>query len=109
MRAILKQLILLLLFTSSFSLYANNTIFVVGAGNADSFAGPSGDGRATFRYSTNTNNLVFYKPTGPGIVKTNVKLYWSELDTASGGIQGLYIATGLVLPVTNPFSLSLKW
>ncbi|MFX1094299.1 fimbrial-like adhesin [Escherichia coli] len=85
MRAILNHLILLL-FISSFSLYAaNNTIFVVGAGNADSFAGPSGNGRATFRYSTASNNLVFYKPTGPGVVKTNVKLYWSQLDTASGG------------------------
>ncbi|WP_428841349.1 fimbrial-like adhesin [Escherichia coli] len=89
MRAILNHLILLL-FISSFSLYAaNNTIFVVGAGNADSFAGPSGNGRATFRYSTASNNLVFYKPTGPGVVKTNVKLYWSQLDTASGGNTGL--------------------
>ncbi|EFJ7399973.1 fimbrial-like adhesin [Escherichia coli] len=89
MRAILKRLIFLLLCTTSFSLYANNTIFVVGAGNADSYNGPSGNGRATFRYSTTSNNLVFYKPTGPGIVKTNVKLYWSQLDTAGGGNTGL--------------------
>ncbi|EHJ4130184.1 fimbrial-like adhesin [Escherichia fergusonii] len=84
-QAFLKCCILLLLSLSSIS-FAANTGFIVGNPTATtpSLAGPSGDGRATFRYTTITNNLFFYKPTGYGINQTGVKLYWAELDSASG-------------------------
>ncbi|MGX9496221.1 fimbrial-like adhesin, partial [Escherichia coli] len=45
--------------------------------------GPSADITVKFRYSTSTNNLVFYKPTQLG--PTGVSLYWSQLNSASGG------------------------
>ncbi|HGX0437833.1 TPA: fimbrial-like adhesin [Escherichia coli] len=82
-QAFLKCCILLLLSLSSIS-FAANTGFVVGNPTATtpSLAGPTGNGRATFRYATITNNLTFYKPTGSGINQTGVKLYWAELDSA---------------------------
>ena len=63
--------------------------------SSTSLAGPSGNGKATFRYATITNNLIFYKPTGSGINQTGVKLYWAELDSAggSGGTGILYCNT----------------
>lgn len=84
-QAFLKCCILLLLSLSSIS-FAANTGFVVGNPTATTLtlAGPTGNGRATFRYATITNNLIFYKPTGSGINQTGVKLYWAELDSASG-------------------------
>lgn len=95
-QAFLKCCILLLLSLSSIS-FAANTGFVVGnpPPSSTSLAGPSGNGKATFRYATITNNLIFYKPTGSGINQTGVKLYWAELDSAggSGGTGVLYCNT----------------
>ncbi|MCN5369524.1 fimbrial-like adhesin [Escherichia coli] len=86
-QAFLKCCILLLLSLSSIS-FAANTGFVVGnpPPSPTSLAGPSGNGKATFRYNTIANNLVFYKPTGSGINQTGVKLYWAQLDSALGGV-----------------------
>lgn len=79
------------------SAYANNTSFIVGNNaGVDAFIGPSSSGKAIFRYATITNNLVFYKPPpGDGINKTDVKLFWSQLDSlgGSGGTGTLYCNT----------------
>lgn len=118
MTTVLKYLLLLTLYLCCYSANAaDNTGFVVGnnagvvAQDQTSFAGPNGDARVVFRYATSTNNLVFYKPTQLG--PTGVKLYWSQLDTASGGNGFLYCtkngnASGGPMDIKNTMKYSGK-
>ncbi len=67
--------------------------------------GPSADITVKFRYSTSTNNLVFYKPTQLG--PTGVSLYWSQLDSASGG--GYLYCNRSDTQAVSQWQLKIKW
>ncbi|MBS5155209.1 MAG: fimbrial-like adhesin [Escherichia coli] len=85
MKAMFHFLTFICVLILSVTAKANNTSIIAGnEGPPTGFAGPTTGGRATFRYSAGTNNLVFYKPTQLG--PTGVILNFIELDSA--GVDG---------------------
>ncbi|HFL4766121.1 TPA: fimbrial-like adhesin [Escherichia coli] len=90
MKIFFRYFLFLALCSCCYTATANNVSYVVGnnygVGPSDQKwreTGPNGDVTVKFRYGSDTNNLVFYKPTQ--LSPTGVSLKWAQLDSASGG------------------------
>lgn len=84
MKAALQFFTLICLLTLSVAVNAKTSVIAGNEPPDSGFGGPTTGGRATFRYSAGTNNLVFYKPSQLG--PAGVSLNFVELDSA--GVDG---------------------
>ncbi|QCT90346.1 fimbrial-like adhesin [Escherichia sp. E4742] len=105
MKAVFHFLTFICLLVSSVAATANTSI-IAGNESITQMSGPSSGGRATFRYSAGTNNLVFYKPTQLG--PAGVTLHFSQLDSAGADGDGVLYCNTSSSASGEPMTLENK-
>ncbi|PGF70368.1 fimbrial protein [Escherichia coli] len=83
MKTIFRYILFLALYSCCNTVSAYTSFIVGNNAGVDNYRGPSTAAQMTFNYTSTASNLVFYKPTQLG--PTGVKMYWSYLDTGTGG------------------------